>query len=291
MRTTNLMAGFLLAALGAAQEPQETTRQLWNEEFLNKRPAGKQGTPQRQIRYQQVPGAAPTKIAGSRPLTLGVTLWRLNRSPKGNAPGARLLVLEASGSADGEALPERVEANTVLAEGDHVRLSVEVPANGYLYVIDREQYSDGTFSDPFLIYPNSQSRAGDNAVAPGRVLEIPDRRDKPNAFTVKSSRPGQTAELLSFLISPDPHPELRAGDAPLRLDPRRFSEWENKWSVAPEKFELLDGVGVPWSEVEKAAGADHQVMLTQDDAMPQTLYRVSRQPGSSILFQIPLRFK
>src|SRR5205814_852089 len=80
----------------------------------------------------------------------------------------------------------------------------EAPRGGYLYVIDREQYADGSSSAPYLIYPNFQNRAGDNAVAPGRLIEIPDRHAEPNHFVIRPSRGDQTGELLALLVTTEP---------------------------------------------------------------------------------------
>jgi hypothetical protein len=199
------------------------------------------------------------------------------------------LVIEKTGEKR-DFVPERVEANTALSEGDHVRLSVEVPGNGYLYVIDREQYNDGTTGAPYLIYPNQLTRSGDNAVAPGRQIEIPDRRDEPNCFTIRASRKGQSAELLSLVVTPQPLPGLTIGDEPLLVD-KLYAEWEKKWAVHAERFEQDGGAGRPWTEKEKQAGGAAGTTLTQDDELPQTLYRVNAKMGTPMVLQIALRIK
>jgi hypothetical protein len=43
--------------------------------------------------------------------------------------------------------PQRIEADTPLKVGERVRLSIESPRTGYLYVIDREQYADGSYGE------------------------------------------------------------------------------------------------------------------------------------------------
>jgi hypothetical protein len=168
-----------------------------------------------------------------------------------------------------------------------VRLTVEVPATGYLYVIDRERYADGTLSDAYLIYPNEQTRQGDNVVAPGRLVEIPDRRDEPNAFTIRPSRPDQNAEVLSLLVSPEPLPNMKAGTKPMKLDAALYAGWEKKWGVKAERFELEGGAGQTITAKENQPGAN----VTQDDPLPQTLYRVNAKPGNAVLLEIPLQMK
>ena len=51
-------------------------------------------------------------------------------------------------------------------------MSIESPRSGFLYVIDREQYADGSTSDPYLIFPTQKIHAGNNAVSPGKVIEL-----------------------------------------------------------------------------------------------------------------------
>ena len=69
--------------------------------------------------------------------------------------------------------PERIEVDTPLKVNDRVRLSVESPRDGYLYVIDREQYADGSLGDAYLIFPTRRTRGGDNRVRPGKLIDIP----------------------------------------------------------------------------------------------------------------------
>ena len=160
-------------------------------------------------------------------------------------------------------------------------------------MIDRERYSDGTMSDPFLIYPNWQTRQGDNAVAPGRLMEIPDRRDEINVFKIRPSSPNQVAEVLSLLVSPEPIPGIKITHEalPPKLESALYASWEKKWAVKAERFELEGGPGKPVTEKENKTGADHSIQLTQDDAPPQTLYRVGAKPGSPVLLEIPLQLK
>ena len=55
-------------------------------------------------------------------------------------------------AASGELTAERIDTGAPLALGDRVRLTIESPNGGFLYVIDREVYDDGTTSDPYLIF-------------------------------------------------------------------------------------------------------------------------------------------
>ena len=94
---------------------------------------------------------------------------------------------------------------------------MEAARSGYLYVIDREQYADGTFSEPYLIFPTTRTLNGDNKVNVGKLIEIPAQDDGPPYFTLKRSRPDQVAEVLSVLITPEPLDKVEITDKAQKL--------------------------------------------------------------------------
>jgi hypothetical protein len=155
----------------------DTTRLLWDTALIEKKT------------YKIVTPQVP--IASVKPdRVVGVTVWQL-REPARTDTGERLLAHQG-GEAE-EWIPSRVAADKRLVEGDRVRLSIEAARGGYLYVIDREQFSDGKSGDPYLILPTTATRGGDNRVAAGRVVEIPAQDDAPPYFRLRRSRPDQTA--------------------------------------------------------------------------------------------------
>ena len=170
-------------------------------------------------------------------------------------------------------------------------MTIEAPKEGYLYVIDCEQYSDNSMSEPYLIFPVRRIRGGDNAVKAGRIIEIPDQTDNPPYFTLRRSKPGQTAELISVLVAPRPLPGVRIGPeasrGALKLSAQQVAEWESKWSGKAERFELEAGAGKPWTKAEQQAGLGTR-LLVQEEPMPQTLYRVPTEPGEPIFVKVPL---
>src|SRR5262249_18422470 len=123
---------------------------------------------------------------------LGVTIWRLRPAGSADSKESRLLIPEEDKDNSGEWLPERVDADVTFAPGDRVRLSIESSRTGYLYVIDREQYADGSTSDPYLIFPTLRLHAGNNSVAAGKVIELPEG----SAFRLKPMRPDYKGESL-----------------------------------------------------------------------------------------------
>jgi hypothetical protein len=262
----------LLLACGAlafgAQE--DATRSITAEKFLKARPAPAAAAA-RPVYRPADPRKPAMKIpAGGDAVELGVTIWRLRAAKAGDV--ARLLVQEAENTT--QWTPERIPAGTPLAPGDRVRLSIESPRAGYLYVIDREQYADGTSSEPFLIFPTTRTRGGDNKVAGGRLIEIPSQEDRPPFFTMRPSRPDQTGERLTILVTTEPLKDLTFGSEPLKLARAVVDDWEARGSAAVERLEMAGGAGRAWSRAEQRAGADGTRLLRQDDPPPQTLFRV-----------------
>jgi hypothetical protein len=212
-----------------------------------------------------------------------VTIWRLRPSTSSDVPESRLLLQEDTAAPAVEWTPERVEADTAFADGERIRLSIESPRDGYLYVVDREQYRDGTTSDPYLIFPTQRMRGGDNRVSAGKVVELPDR----SAFRLRGMRPDYGGELLTVIVTPSPIAEVSAGPGPQRLDPRLVEDWERA-RPAVRRFELVGGAGRAYTQTEKQAGVEGR-LLTQEDELPQSLFYVTGTPGDPIVVSIPLR--
>ena len=297
----------------------QTPRRLWNSELVEAKTAGGSGETGKQTATPAAPKTAKSTSASSKkepspsplepanpapasqyisaapapkPLAendaiLGITVWRMR--PASEEDPATLTAGRAGGSL--KVTPERVETDTLLREGDRVRLTIEAPRQGYLYVIDREQYADGTSSAPFLISPALRIAGGENRVAAGNLVEIPNQSDRPPYFTLRRSKPNQTAELISVIVSREPLEGVPIGPEASR-NARKLSEeqvrrWESEYAQEPEIFELAGGAGRAWTRAEQQAGTGTR-LLVQEDAMPQTLYRVPGRPGQPIMIQVPL---
>jgi hypothetical protein len=273
----------LLGTGVASQQSEETTRQIIAEEFLKKRPAPAKASAATKPSYRPVTPSPGPKAASAGAVELGLTLWRL-RPAQSSDEGARLLVQDSA-----EISAERLDAGAPLAIGDRVRLSVESPTAGFLYVIDRELYDDGTKSDPYLIFPTSRTRSGDNAVRSGRLVDIPDQQDRPNYFSVRPSRPGQIGELLTIIVTPTAL-DVSISDKPLSLPAATVAGWEKAWSASVQQFALEGGVKQLWTREEQAAGGDGTRLLKQDDPPPQTIFRIAAKKGAPILVNVRLPY-
>lgn len=248
------------------------TRDMWDTTFLSKRPAGSKTT--------------TTKPAPSDDALVGITLWRLRASQSADEPAVRELIHE-----DGEPglfTPERISAGTPLHDGERVRISIETARTGYLYVIDRDQYSNGSKSDAYLIFPELRIDGGDNRVRAGKVVEIPSTGDNPSFLRMRRSRSDQTAELLTIIVSPQPIEGLTIGRDRLKLGAQQVDDWETKWKSKAYLLETAALAGKLSTSAEKAAGSGGK-LLTQDDPVPQTLYHCAAKAGDPLLVELPLQ--
>ena len=280
-----------------AQTDDESSRQITLDRFNKARPAEATTTPNVRNRNRAALRAAIYRRTG--PLRtrisariqfeeIGVTVWRL-RPSRSSDEGARVLVMD--GLRPSEWTPERIEADTPLNIGDRVRLSVESPRPGFLYIIDREQYADGSFGEPMLIFPTLRTRGGDNRVEPGRLIDIPAQEDQYSYFTAQPAggRRDQTAEVLTIILVPQPLP-LQIAAQPLKMADSQITGWEKLWGGVAERLELVGGAGRMWTMEEKAAGAALGRQLTQAGPPPQTVDRVARKAGGPLLVTVPLRY-
>jgi hypothetical protein len=284
--TMILCLACVLAALAQQPQEEETTRHLWDTAFIDQ---GKKATIRKPARrsYRVVTPHVPvTGVAADS--VIGITLWRLRPSRKADT-GERIIAHDDQESI--EWLPERVSSTGKLAEGDRIRMSIEAARTGYLYVVDQEQYADGSKGEPYLIFPTTRTRGGDNSVSAGRVIEIPAQDDSPPYFTLKRTRPDHVGESVTVLVSPGPIEALTISNKQQRLSAETFAGWEKSWGAQAGRLELANGEGKPWTKQEKDAGADGTRSMKQIEPAPQTLYY---RPGASskdpVLIKIQLQY-
>lgn len=296
-----LLVAIAFSTAAVAQTQNDASRQITLDRFNKARPVdsvagGATANSARRPRRPNVAAMRPryrrTSPLATLPKTqteeIGITVWRLR--PAGSTDtGARVLVLD--GLKQEQWVAERIEAGTPLNIGDRVRLTVESPRPGYLYIIDREQYADGSLGEPMLIFPTLRTRGGDNRVEPGKLIDIPAQEDQYSYFTAQPAgeRRDQVAEVLTIILVPQALP-LRISEQPLRIAQTEMAGWESLWGGATERLELVNGAGQTWTNEEKLAGAVKGRQLTQTGPPPQTVYRVARRAGGSLLITVPLRY-
>jgi hypothetical protein len=282
---------FSLMARDSIAMQREETRGLRVKKIEESRPPSTTPKDSEQPRTYRSTSSTATpsdlrKSASATEAIIGVTLWRLRPPDVTDNKEARILEHHATKRAEWTA--ERIEAGKLMNEGARVRVSIESPSTGYLYVVDREQYADGSMGDAYLIFPTTSTRGGNNAVVAGRVIEFPAQEDNPPYFTLSRSRADHIGEALIIIVSPQPIADLPLSATPMKLSSERLVQWEKDWGGRAEQFELEGGAGRPYTKEEKAAGRDGSRMLTQGDPLPQTVMRLNAKPGSPVLIKLML---
>ena len=120
-----------------------------------------------------------------------------------------------------------------------------MPRDGYLYVVDCQQYADGTLSDPYLIFLSNRP-GNENRVSMGRIVELPGGEDAFEVTPFNDNGKQLTSEVLTFIVSPRPLeglPRPQAGDAAIPLPKTQVEIWESKWGAQVEQLELQNGAG------------------------------------------------
>lgn len=280
-----LVLAIASSTLLSAQTVEDRTRKLWDTAFItpaaNKRSASRR---RRSGAYRVATPKVPTDNVAPDTV-VGVTLWRLRPANRGDS-GERLIVHDDSST--NEWLPERISANTRLVQGDKLRISVEAVRSGYLYVINREQYADGTFGEPYLIFPTTRTAGGDNEVSIGKLIEIPGQDDAPPFFTMKKSRPDHVAEDMSVFVTPKPLESVQITDRPLKLSETQVAEWEKMWGSSVGRLDMTT-VGQTWTRDEKEARTR---ALTASAPAPQLVfYRPGAKATEPMFVKLKLSYR
>ena len=260
------------------------------QEFIGNRP--KSPTPMRKIstdRYKPKKTTTPIIVQATPPKgmvfsQLGLTIWRIR--PATASDKTKEVFEEEGDTPAGDYALERIEEGTLMSPGQIFRLSIEsLSRDGYLYVISREQYSDGSTGDPKLLFPSKKN--GANQVKAGKVVYIP---NPPRRFRIlpSTSQKNHIAELFTIIVSPKPlvDPSNVSTTAVARA---QFEAWEKQWTSQTSRFEMEGGAGRTMTEREQAAAASSSD-LNQDDPGPQTVFRLTTPKGSALLVNVPLRF-
>lgn len=272
--------------LSTAQTPDEMTRKLWDTAFItpaaNKQSAGR-GRRRSGAYRVATPNVPVDNVAPDT--VVGVTIWRLRPANRSDS-GERLIVHDDKATTAW--LPERISATTKLAQGDRLRIAVEAVRGGFLYVINREQYADGTLGAPYLIFPTMRTAGGDNEVAIGKLVEIPDQDDAPPFFTMRKSRPDHVAEVVSVLVTPKPLEGVQITDKALKLTEAQVAEWEKMWGSTVGRLDMTT-VGQAWTKDEKEART--RALTTNAPAPQLVFYRPGAKSTEPMFVKLKLSYR
>lgn len=276
-----------LAAAGLAGQDDQgevRTRQLWDLNLQHKRAEEAGTTPKHAAPKKPVhhPSLKPVLDA-----YIGVTVWRFRPSRSQDAPAARMLLYEPNGKKE-DWTPERSTAGSPFQVGQRVRLSIESAREGYLYVIDREQYGDGTFGQAMMIFPALNMRHSDNRVRAGRVVDIPATLD--GFFKVTRNRKDQMADELTILVSPEPLPNVKITEEAQPIPEKQLVEWKKNWGTAVKQLDEHGQAGKTYTTAERAA-SDKGALLAATDPLPQTMFEVQAPPDKPMIVTLALRIE
>ena len=247
-----------------------------------------------------------TNVAANKPekvSEIGITVWKM-RPSRSSDNGYKLPVLINNIRQLWTA--ERVNPETGFQAGDRVRLAIEASDAGYLYVIDSEIYSDGSFGAPFLIFPASTDE--DNSVKPGLLVDIPDQTEDLPYFLISPRKDNYAGELLTVIISPKPLTNLKTDkdgkiknlenlfDLEIDAEAEIYSRDDNEDKIYVQA-EADAACGAKTRQLTRESSAANPCgtktrQLTREEPLPQTIYRVKTVAGQpSVAFvKLNVRF-
>ncbi len=225
---------------------------------------------------------------------MGVTIWRLSPSqcpipdcplPKTSADSSKGLVDTAT----------RVDDNVPLNNGERVRLGLESLAqSGYVYIIDREQFDDGSLGEGFLIFPTRKIDSGKNWAQPGQQIHLPRAG---GCFCVKSrnSQKVLVADVLTVVVSQTQLLSAEEiGNDAIAVPSSLISFLVRADKERTFRGLLNGGSGLAQTSQEQSAGAkglvDTTPVLTQNDLPPQVLYQSLVPIGKPAVFNFSLQY-
>jgi hypothetical protein len=284
------------------QRSKRTDTGLWSspKPAAATQPAAKPAPARRQVAHTTPHRVAPVRSQPAPPQPIvensndssevGITIWRL-RPSRTAENGPKISFMTTSGL---ESLytPVRISGTDPVFLDDMLRLSIESPRTGYLYVINRTQYADNSVGEASLIFPTARVRGGDNRVTAGRLVDIPDQEDTPNFFRLtrsKGATSASTGEILDIIVSPQPIAELTntTRDA-MPLTAAQVAKYSPRGAEIAESLELVGGKDLAWTQAEKEASTAGGRSLTQEEPTPQTVYRVRSAPGKPVMVTVQL---
>ncbi len=211
----------------------------------------------------------------------------------------------------------RISDDSAVSDKEQIQMTVEYLASpdasgntqsnriGYLYVINREQYPDGTYSKPKLIFPTLNTYYGDNRVLPGKTVAMPEP-ERPWTISRSDSVIAQAFETYTIIVSPEPLKELSGREIklqtkPIMLDEKLVATWVRLWGGSETRGDLENGGGQLITQREvKSSGSlgvrkrstdDDVDDLKQDDPPPQMIFRKIVKLGGKMLVTIRLPYK
>jgi hypothetical protein len=209
--------------------------------------------------------------------------------------GSRDLVHPISGL-----IPTRVSSETPFKAGEKIRLSIESPSDGYLYVLNCEVYEDDSRGTLSLIFPTTRTRNGNNFLTAGSPIEFPAATDEPSYFEFRPQAKAKkaVAEALIFMVTKTPIENFTPQELPLTIEYDKFEKWEKKWSGKLQIWENDSELGKPYTQAEYESASETRTrgiasdgrILKANEPEPQTLFAVETQSDDGLIVTLLLRY-
>lgn len=283
-------------AIGAAQAPEPAppgARAIQSQVFLTMRAEAQEPQKKSQqpdTRTKAVPQNNPTPAPGQA--FVGLTLWKMvlaSEKAQVKLRGFKHPQDDKSGTKDWTA--QRLTLDRPVSPNDYVRFTFESAPQGYLYVFNRDAFSDGSLSEPILIYPTRRIRGGRNDVQAGRPVQIPDPSDVPPALQVDPPKPGQTGILLIVIATPQPLSEIQVGSDQQPVPEELLKRWEKQWATNVEISDDAKLNGITLTLAEQSALSDSSSPLGPNDLPPVTLFHRRGSAGQPIYASALIRLE
>lgn len=274
--------------------PREYASRL-SQSIAKKRPRSNRKKPQATTKYTPESRDNSPMAAG---VDVGVTFWRLRPARKVDDPVVvepKRIVKRIKGKEVETTIkltPERVESEAQFLDGEKLRVSIEAPFESYVYILNQEQYADGTLSDPFLIYPGAADIRGNKRAAPGRLVYVPEEPDYFEISTLNPAGKKKSAEVFTIVLSSGlvaALPPLEGTEDTRKIDKVLFDRLQHDFEGAVWKFKQVGEARRNITRVEKKAGPKGGGLLDDFDPQPETIYHVARRIDGIVAFQIPVK--
>ena len=162
--------------------------------------------------------------------------------------------------------------------------------SGYIYIINREIYDDGSSGEAELIYPEMIGRTRrDIRVSAGSLIEIPSTSEEMPYFRINPKREDYAGEEVIVIISPVKMTGFTVGADRPTINRNTLEKWFNDWALVTDVYDASDGEGVAYTRTE--AEAVNTRSLTQEEPLPQTIYRFKGIIGKPLMVSFQMQIK
>jgi hypothetical protein len=323
---------------GVTGQQEDQQRDIEAKEVLKSRRRGKNPTPNNRYYYQpRLRGTRDGRRPGSKRtpknidttasfpieelsknesyLTVGVTLWGVQVASEIEKQDSKVTKERMTWDQQEHlVVVKRVSDESPIPNQELLQMTIEYLPDqagpgprgsnraAYLYVINREQFLDGSIKNARLIFPTLLTYGGDNRLLPGKTVTLPDPT-RPFRIKRDATAQSQAYETYTIILSPRPLDSQLPREISRRameLSPELVAAWERQMGITEVRADLRDGVGQVRTQRELGASGDTDELrgtedsaedLTQDDLPPQIVFRKKAKPDAGMLVIVRVPFK